>query len=232
MRRKSEWERQKVVHAERPLVRDPTFEADLSAYLRETLGPDRLVDLYGRFAVGAGALDGLMRRAVWRALARSFGHAVVIAPGAMFRHLERIEIGDGVFFGEQSLLQGRYDGTCVIGNRVWIGPQAFLDARNLQIDEAVGIGPGARILGAEHAEEPIAREIIANDQLVEPVRIGRGALIGTGSVVLPGVSIGALAIVGAGAVVTGDVADSAVVAGVPARMIRSRGLTKEATSGS
>jgi acetyltransferase-like isoleucine patch superfamily enzyme len=106
--------------------------------------------------------------------------------GAMFRHLERIEIGHGVFFGEQSLLQGRHDGACRIGNRVWIGPQTFLDARNLHIEDAVGIGPGARILGAEHAEEPFGREIIANDQLVAPVRIGRGALIGSGSVVLPG----------------------------------------------
>lgn len=226
MRQKSEWRRQIAVHAGKPVAPDPEFETGFSAHLRETLDRERIIELYGRFVVGTGPFDAMMRRVIWRALAMDFGNAIAIAPGAAFRHLERVEIGDGVFFGEQSILQARFDGVCRIGRRTWIGPQVFLDARDLIIGEAVGIGPGARILGSEHDDGPSAH-MISNDQLVGPVRIGSGALIGSGSTILPGVTIGASALVGAGAVVASDVADGIVVTGVPARPIQKVGERKE-----
>jgi len=52
------------------------------------------------------------------------------------------------------------------------------------------------------------------------VRIGEGAYLGAGVIVLPGVSIGRCAVVGAGAVVTGDLEACTVNAGVPARLKR------------
>jgi acetyltransferase-like isoleucine patch superfamily enzyme len=51
--------------------------------------------------------------------------------------------------------------------------------------------------------------------------VKQGASIGSGAVILCGVTIGARAIVGAGAVVTKDVAPGAIVTGVPARFLRS-----------
>jgi len=53
-----------------------------------------------------------------------------------------------------------------------------------------------------------------------PIRIGRGAWIGAGAIVLPGVTVGERSVVGAGSVVTHDVAPLTVVAGNPARLIR------------
>ena len=58
------------------------------------------------------------------------------------------------------------------------------------------------------------------DWQVIPTRVCRGASIGSGAVILCGVTIGAEAMIGAGAVVTSDVAPGAVVAGVPARLLR------------
>src|SRR5438132_7292455 len=60
------------------------------------------------------------------------------------------------------------------------------------------------------------------DWTVIPTRVRRGASIGSGAVILCGVTIGAGALIGAGAVVTGDVAEGAVVAGVPARLLSSQ----------
>ena len=61
--------------------------------------------------------------------------------------------------------------------------------------------------------------------------IVQGVRVGTNATILPGVRIGAHAIVGAGAVVTSDVPDYAVVAGVPARVLRFRDRTIQQTTG-
>ncbi len=60
----------------------------------------------------------------------------------------------------------------------------------------------------------------ANWQVI-PTRVCRGASIGSGAVIMCGVTIGKGALIGAGAVVTRDVAEGQVVAGVPARVVRS-----------
>jgi acetyltransferase-like isoleucine patch superfamily enzyme len=164
----------------------------------------------------------MMRRVIWRALAAEFGDGVRIAPLAAFRHLEHVSIADGVFIGEGAMIQGHAKGRCVIGERVWIGPGAFLDARALVLERAAAIGPGAKILTAEHTGSPADAPVMATDQSVATVRVGEGADIGAGAIVLPGRSVGRGAIVGAGAVVTADVPDGAVVAGAPARVLRRR----------
>jgi acetyltransferase-like isoleucine patch superfamily enzyme len=67
--------------------------------------------------------------------------------------------------------------------------------------------------------------IIQTDLVIKPVRVRDGADIGVNVVLLPGVTIGNGAIVGAGAVVTKDVAPNTIVAGVPAKFLRSRSGT-------
>ncbi len=212
----------KAVHGRKDVDPDPDFEIGLSEHLRDKLGREGLLDLYGRFAAGEGPLDVLMRRAIWRALARRFGHGVTIGSGAGIKHPETFEIGNGVFIGAQSYIQGRFDGRCIIGDHVWIGPQSYFDARDLVIGESVGWGPGARVLGSEHTGSPIGVPIIRTDLEIRPVRVERWADIGTGAILLPGVTVGRGAIVGAGAVVNRDVPPFAVVAGVPARFLRWR----------
>lgn len=59
------------------------------------------------------------------------------------------------------------------------------------------------------------------DWTVVPTRVCRGASIGSGAVILCGVTIGERALIGAGAVVTRDVPPGTVVAGVPARVLAS-----------
>jgi len=194
-----------AVHGRRRVEPDPLFELDLSRHLSGNYSPGALLEHYARFANGDGELDVLMRRAIWRALARKFGHSVRICSGVGFSHLETFEIGDGVFVGAQAYIQGRFDGVTKIGNHVWIGPQAYFDARHLILEDHVGWGPGAKVLGSSHTGFPIDQPIIETDLEIRPVRVEAWADIGTGSVLLPGVTVGKGSIVGAGAVVTRDV---------------------------
>ena len=212
----------KAIHGLQELRPDPEFEVGLAEYLRTQYNRDALIELYARFAIGDGDFDVLMRRAIWRAVARRFGHGVHIGSGVGFKHLETFEIGNGVFIGAQAYIQGRFDGRCVIGDHAWIGPQSYFDARDLIIEDYVGLGPGAKVLGSTHTGVPLEVPIIQTDLEIKPVRVGAWADIGTNAVILPGVTIGKGSIVGAGAVVLEDVPPFAVVAGVPARFLRWR----------
>jgi len=212
----------KAVHGAQELKLDPEFEVGTAEYLRQQYNNNGLSELYSRFVTGEGNFDTLMRRIIWRAMARQFGNSVHIGSGVGFKHLETFEIGNQVFIGSQSYIQGRFDGRCVIGNYVWIGPQSYFDARDLIIEDYVGWGPGAKVLGSTHTGLPVDLPIIQTDLEIKPVRIESGADIGVNAVILPGVTVGKGSIVGAGAVVTKDVPPFAVVAGVPARFLRWR----------
>ena len=211
-----------AVHAAGAVAGDPAHERELVAYLRESESRDALLSLYGRFVQGETPFDAMMRRVLWRALARRVGSGLRVGRGVHFTHIETFEIGDGVFIGEQAIIQGRFDGTCIVGDRCWIGPQSFLDARNLVLEDHVGWGPGARVLGSEHTGHPHTVPIIQTELDIRPVRIGAGSDIGVNAVILPGITVGNGAIVGAGSVVTHDVPPFAVVAGAPARLLRYR----------
>jgi acetyltransferase-like isoleucine patch superfamily enzyme len=66
----------------------------------------------------------------------------------------------------------------------------------------------------------VTRPISQQTQPEEPVRIGDGSWLGTGTVVLPGAQVGRHVAVGANSVVTGKLPDYCVAVGAPARVIR------------
>jgi len=112
--------------------------------------------------------------------------------------------------------------------RVTIGDYTFL-GRRVEIDASTSVSIGNHVLVApgvfvtDHAHR-IAAEARIGDQgcVAGPVVVEDDAWLGAQSVILPGVRIGRGAVVGAGAVVTHDVPPGAVVAGVPARVLRQR----------
>ena len=211
-----------AVFGRREARQDAAWECEFAAHLKASETPERLRSLLAGHAHGEDAFSLLMRRVLLRAIVKSAGHDLQTGPGVVLKHPETMEFGDSVFIGAQSMLQGRFDGVCRIGSHVWIGPQAYFDARHLVLEDYVGWGPGAKVLGSTHTAEPVGEPIIATGLMIKPVTVGFGADIGMNASILPGVRIGAHAIVGAGAVVTQDVPDYAVVAGVPARLLRDR----------
>ena len=206
----------------REVRHDPAWEQDFAAFLRDSQSKEELLNLFARFRAGESVFDAMMRRVVMRALCIRVGNDLQVGPNVVLKHPETMEFGDCVFIGAQSMIQGRFDGTCKIGSHVWIGPQAYFDARDLVLEDYVGWGPGAKVLGSAHTGIPSTEPIITTGLVIKPVTVGFGADIGMNASILPGVHIGAHSIVGAGAVVTHDVPDYAIVAGVPARVMRDR----------
>ena len=212
----------KAVHGLQTVQPDPADELKESADLRATETKEQLVARYSAACYDDTVFGARTRRVILRALCKSFGNGVKVGVGVLVLHPNTFDIGDAVFIGNQTFLQGRHDGRCIIGAHTWIGPQSYFDCRDLELGEYVGWGPGAKVLGSEHTGEPADVPIIQTDLVIKPVRVDAGADIGVNAVLLPGVTVGTGAIVGAGAVVTKDVAPHAIVAGVPAKFLRSR----------
>jgi acetyltransferase-like isoleucine patch superfamily enzyme len=153
----------------------------------------------------------------------ALGDNVIFEPGVLVFHPENIELGDNVYVGHNAILKGYYRNRTRIGRDTWIGQQCFFHgAGGLTIGDAVGIGPGVRIITSTHTDPGWERPIMDGDIVFAPVVIGDGTDLGVGCTILPGVTIGRGVQVGAGAVVAEDLPDYAVAAGVPARVLRSR----------
>ncbi|HVU94594.1 MAG TPA: sugar O-acetyltransferase [Puia sp.] len=108
----------------------------------------------------------------------------------------------------------------IIGKNVFINHAcSFLDLGGITIEDDVQIGPRVNIVTESHPLDPGDRRAL----IAKPVVIRRGAWIGAGATILSGVTVGENAVVAAGSVVSRDVPANTVVAGVPARVMRSFG---------
>lgn len=167
------------------------------------------------------------------AAAERFGHlgegAVIGFPTAALYGEPHIHIGAGTMVATWCSLAAGYmpgqtdvpDRALVIGERCVIGMRCGIVAHeSIEIGDDVWFGMDIYVTDANHGyrdpDTPIGRQLGPH----EPVRIGSGTWIGHGSVVLPGTTIGRNVVVAAGSVVRGDIPDHAVIAGVPAKVIR------------
>ena len=204
------------------IVPDPVEEIECAESYQKSHAPDELIHMFSLRSIGTSPEAEVERRVILRALTKSFGDGVRVGCGVSIRHPETFEIGDGVFIGDHAMLHGQMNGRFVIGQRSWLGPKSYFDARDLILGEFVGWAPGAKALGSEHIGEPIDIPIVQTDIAIKPVCIGEWSDVGVDAVIMPGVTIGNGAIIGAGAVVTTDIPSMAKAAGVPARVIGSR----------
>jgi acetyltransferase-like isoleucine patch superfamily enzyme len=123
---------------------------------------------------------------------------------------ERVSIGDDVVVGRGSLVEN----DTTIGALTKIQAEAYITAYST-LEESVFIAPCVVTTNDNFMGRTERRH-----ELIEGPTIRRGARIGGGAVLLPGVEIGEEAFVGAGAVVTKDVPPRKLVVGAPARVLR------------
>lgn len=105
-----------------------------------------------------------------------------------------------------------------IGKNVFINFDCvFLDLGGITIEDNVMLAPKASLLSEGHPVSPTERHALVPGK----IHIRKNAWIGANATILPGVTIGENSIVAAGAVVSKDVPDNVVVAGIPAKVIKS-----------
>lgn len=122
--------------------------------------------------------------------------------------------------GENSTITIPFSGAAFnhmkLGNNVFINSNCLAMARGgIIIEDDVMLAANVQLISNNH--DPYNRQIIT----CKKIHIKKGAWIGAGATILPGVTIGKYAIVGAGAIVTKDVPDYAVVVGTPAKVIKT-----------
>jgi len=142
-----------------------------------------------------------------------------LGPGTRIWHQaqvrERASLGAGCIVGKGAYV----DFDVIIGDNVKIQNGVYV-YHGVTVEDGVFLGPGVILTNDKlpRAINPDGSLKSDADWEVSPILIRRGASIGAGSVVLPGVTVGEFAMVGAGAVVTRDVPAHGLVYGNPARM--------------
>lgn len=121
--------------------------------------------------------------------------------------------------GENSMIVAPFN--CERANNIKIGNNVsimfncvMMGAGGITIDDDVAIAANAQLLSNGHD---------FHDRMIltcKPIHICQNAWLGAGATIMPGVTVGKNAIVAAGAIVTKDVPDNAVVAGIPAKVIK------------
>jgi UDP-2-acetamido-3-amino-2,3-dideoxy-glucuronate N-acetyltransferase len=108
-----------------------------------------------------------------------------------------------------------------IGSRCKISSHTFI-CEGVTIEDDVFVGHGVMFINDLYPRATTGGRLQTEDDWqVVPTRVKRGASIGSGAVILGGVTIGEGALIGAGAVVTHDVPDHQIAKGIPARLGRA-----------
>lgn len=156
----------------------------------DNLRADRLMRAYN----ATGADETERRSAILTNLLGHKGDDVVVRPPFYCDYGYNIRLGHGTFINFGAVL---------------------LDVVGIEIGENCQIGTFVQIVTADHPRDPELRR--QGYESGVPIRIGRNVWIGSGAIILPGVTIGDDAVVGAGSVVTRDVPAGATVVGNPAK---------------
>jgi UDP-2-acetamido-3-amino-2,3-dideoxy-glucuronate N-acetyltransferase len=126
------------------------------------------------------------------------------------------EIGDVTKIGSFVEIQKN----AKVGAHCKISSHTFI-CEGVTLDEEVFIGHGVMFINDREPRAAANGVLLTEAEWsVIPTQVCRGASIGSGAIIMCGVTIGERALIGAGAVVTKDVPANAVVTGIPARLLR------------
>ena len=139
----------------------------------------------------------------------------------------RVELGRFVWLGHGTKVRC-HEGVVEIGAKTVIGQECTISAyERVRIGEQCVIADRAMFIDFDHGVVEVERPIRQQGIYTREVVVGSNVWIGYGACILRGVRVGDNSIVGTNSVVTRDVPANAVVAGVPARIVRMREAPKD-----
>ena len=134
----------------------------------------------------------------------------------------RVEFGRFVWIGHGTKIRC-HEGVVEIGPKTVMGQECTISAyQRVRIGEQCVIADRAMFIDFDHGVVEVDRPIRKQGIYMRDVEVGSNVWIGYGACVLRGVRVGDNSIIGTNSVVTRDVPANAVVAGIPARVIRMR----------
>lgn len=187
----------------------------------------------------------VLRGIAYRTILGGIGSSCLMEEDVRFQVAKRIFLGDRVFVGQYSYLDG---GTsflrlgddvhlarfCTLraGERgisvhrgASINIRCFLDGNGgVEIGADTLLSPGVQVISGNHVFDDPNVRIRFQGTTYGKVSIGEDCWLGTNVVVVPGVTVGRGSVVGAGAVVTKDIPEFSVALGVPAKVVGHRGV--------
>jgi acetyltransferase-like isoleucine patch superfamily enzyme len=157
-----------------------------------------------------------IQRVIGKMSNAKFGRNCFIASDCNF-FTDNARLGNSVKIASLATLRGNI----VLGNDVSVNPLTNLIGK-VTIGNAVRIASSVQIFGFNHGFDRIDKYIKDQPINSKGIVIGDGTWIGAGATILDGVNIGKNCIVAAGAVVTKSFEDFSIIAGNPAKMLKSR----------
>lgn len=162
--------------------------------------------MHALFSLPRFATLNAIKKGLLVAMGARIGKGVIFYPGVWITPGRNLEIGDDVDLAKDVLINS--SGGVVIGDRALIGYRT-------------------QIHSANHDIPPVGEPIPVSGKIYNKVVIGKDVWIGANCLITAGVTIGEGAVVAGGSVVTKNVPSNAIVAGVPAKVIRMRDAEKQ-----
>lgn len=151
------------------------------------------------------------------------GHGCKIASPELIRLHESssmLILGERGFFESDSLFNIR--GICSIGSDVYISLRCIIGCESkVTIGQNTAIGPNVLIIDTNKNYSDISLAPSLQGSISKPVSIGADSWIGASAIILPGTILGKHTIVAAGSVVSGVYPDNVLLAGCPAKIVRT-----------
>lgn len=163
-----------------------------------------------------------IRALILKPFFRNFGFPSYIGKPIYLSGIRRISIGSRTRIFPGARLEAHNNGMITIGDNVSIGENVhIISSKSIVIEGGTLMAENIFIADSDHNYSDISKPVHEQDLSLKSTKIGKNCFIGVGSAILAGTKLGRNCVVGACSVVRGEFPDYSVIAGNPAKLIKT-----------